>query len=83
MSQGPAACPACGGGDFDEGFIDDMSVGNGRVRWLSGRFRQGFWGGAKGRGAGKGRPVLAYRCTACSRLELFVPSVDDTDPYGV
>jgi hypothetical protein len=65
-------CPACGGTDFEDGFVDDTSVGNGRVRWVAGRFRVNMFGGAKGRGIGRGRPVLAYRCQACDRLELYV-----------
>ncbi|WP_211349026.1 hypothetical protein [Nocardioides litoris] len=62
-------CPRCGSTSFTPGFVDDTV--SGRVRWLAGRFQRGLLGNAKGRGLGRGVPVLAYRCTGCSRLELF------------
>lgn len=82
--SGLATCPQCGGDRFEEGFIDEMSVGNGRVRWAAGQFRAGIFGGARGRGIGRGLPVLAFRCQDCDRLELYVSGVahDSENPYG-
>ena len=60
-------CPNCGSTSFEEGFIDDVL--NGRVRWLRGAMEIGFLGNAKR--SGQQRMILAWRCTTCSRLELY------------
>jgi hypothetical protein len=65
MTPTVPACP-CGGTEYEQGFIDDAV--NGRVRWIQGPLVLGLFGNAKR--SGPKRPVLAMRCTACSRLEL-------------
>jgi hypothetical protein len=66
----PFPCPRCGGLEFEPGFVDDTVQG--RVRWLPGRFERGVFGNAKGRMTRRRHAVLAYRCTACDRLEMYV-----------
>jgi hypothetical protein len=66
MPSAPATCP-CGSTTFEQGFVDDAV--NGRVRWFRGAMRLGIFGNA--RRSGLKRTVLAMRCTACSRLELY------------
>lgn len=62
-------CPFCGGTEYEPGFVDD--VAQGRIRWLAGKLEHGMFGNAKNRTRLPQAPVLAYRCTGCSRLELF------------
>jgi hypothetical protein len=60
-------CTNCGGTEFDEGFIDDVS--SGRVRWLPGVLQMGMFGITNRKGPK--RSILATRCTTCSRLDLY------------
>lgn len=61
-------CPACGAGECEEGFIDE--VGSGAVRWLEGPVEYTAMGNTKSSGT-RQRIVRALRCTACTRLEIF------------
>ncbi len=61
-------CPNCGSTQFNPGFIDDTA--NGIVRWILGPIEFGLLGGLK-RSGRQNRVIVSYRCTGCSRLELY------------
>lgn len=63
------ACPNCGSTQFNPGFIDD-TTGNAAVRWFQGPVEYGLLGGIKRSGRTR-RVIMSYRCTGCSRLELY------------
>lgn len=63
------ACPNCGSTQFNPGFIDD-ATGNASVRWFQGPIEYGLLGGIKRSGRPR-RVIMSYRCTGCSRLELY------------
>ncbi|WP_340537316.1 hypothetical protein [Nocardioides sp. GXZ039] len=62
-------CPNCGSTTYQEGWVDDDRQG--RVRWIAGQLRRSAFGNAKGRVRNAKLSVIAYRCTHCSRLELY------------
>lgn len=64
-------CSNCGGTTFEPGFIGDSGQSSqGFVRWIAGPLERGLFGGARRTGR-KQTQVDAFRCTRCSRLELF------------
>ncbi|MEV0786720.1 hypothetical protein AB0I52_27920 [Streptomyces sp. NPDC050423] len=64
-------CTQCGAVGLEPGFVDDSGQGSrGYARWIAGALERGLLGGAKR----VGRPhwqIDAFRCPACSHLELF------------
>ncbi|MEO9322702.1 hypothetical protein ABFT23_04375 [Nocardioides sp. C4-1] len=64
----PFPCPRCGSFGFEPGFVDDDRQG--RIRWIAGKLERGPMGNARKLGLRK-TSVIAYRCTTCSRLELY------------
>ena len=69
---GPQRCPQCGNLHFEEGFVDDTDeTASGVARWIAGPPERGRFGGVKR--AGKRRhPIIAFRCTVCHHLSLYV-----------
>jgi DNA-directed RNA polymerase subunit RPC12/RpoP len=61
-------CPNCGSTQFNPGFVDDTA--NGIVRWIQGPIEWGLLGGLR-RAGRQHRVIVSYRCTGCSRLELY------------
>lgn len=75
-------CSHCGGSELETGFLEDSGrEGKGYLRWIAGELQTGFFG--KAHNFGKVRvPVDAYRCTACSHLDLFVAPESVPDENG-
>ena len=76
MTNPVMTCPTCGPQEFRPGFIDDVAVDRGAVRWVAGPMQVS----PLGRSASlrrEQRPVLAYACGKCGRLELYVGSAPD------
>lgn len=71
-TNGPAACPACGGRAYEEGFVEGTS--DSLVRYYASPREDGLFG-VKRFGLER-RAVLARRCTGCSRLDLYAPHPD-------
>ncbi|QLY32022.1 hypothetical protein [Nocardia huaxiensis] len=65
-------CTHCGSTGLEPGFIEDAGeYAKGYARWIPGPLEFGPFGGV--RRMGKRRfGIDAWRCTACSHLELFV-----------
>jgi hypothetical protein len=76
-------CTHCGGQDLETGFLEDAGGNDSRgyLRWIPGRLETGIFGGARRLGKVRVR-VDAYRCTACSHLELFVDPASVPDENG-
>lgn len=67
----PLKCTMCGETGLEEGFLEDLAQGNSYGKWIPGPLQLGILGGPKV--FGKPRfAIEAWRCTACSHLELFV-----------
>jgi hypothetical protein len=64
------SCSSCGCETLEPGFLLDYG-GRGYTRWIRGALERGVFGGAKLMGKERW-DVEAYRCTACSKLELYV-----------
>jgi hypothetical protein len=70
--DGPQRCVQCGSTFFEEGFVEDTgSNSQGAVRWIPGLREFGKLGGLKLSGRRR-HPVIAYRCTSCHHLALYV-----------
>ena len=69
---GPQRCSQCGNEFFEEGFVSDEGKGaNGVARWTPGPPVRGLFGLLKLAGRRR-HPILAFRCTICHHLSLFV-----------
>lgn len=68
--EAPLKCRACSGA-LEPGFLMDTMYG-GRMegRWAPGKVEKGLLGGVRIPDRGTST-IVAYRCTACGRLELF------------
>ena len=65
-------CTQCGNPNLDDGFVEDSGQNTrGFARWIAGPLELGPFGGAKRLGRRR-HPILAFRCTECGHLELFV-----------
>ena len=68
---GPPRCPQCGNPYFEEGFLEDVGDAARVTRWIAGPPQRRWFGAVKL--AGKRRhPILAFRCTVCHHLSLYV-----------
>ncbi|MGW4490774.1 hypothetical protein [Streptomyces sp. NPDC004376] len=64
-------CTHCGTVGLEPGFVEDGGqYSRGYARWIQGLLERGPLGGAKRMGRATWQ-IDAYRCTACSHLELF------------
>jgi hypothetical protein len=69
--NGPQRCAQCGSTFFEEGFVEDGGRGApGFARWLPGPLTFGWFGRPKL--PGRRHRILAYRCTSCHHLALYV-----------
>lgn len=73
----PTFCAGCGASDFAEGWVDDVRYAT--VRWVPRPVRRRMMGFQDQ--VSTSRPVRAWRCRSCSRLELYAGD-NDADPYG-
>ncbi|WNI31517.1 hypothetical protein [Streptomyces sp. ITFR-6] len=64
-------CTQCDATGLETGFVEESGQGaRGYARWIAGPLQIGLLGGAKKAGKPT-RRIEAYRCPACSHLELF------------
>jgi hypothetical protein len=69
---GPRQCAQCGNAHFEDGFVaDSVESSPGLTRWIPGDPVRGLLGVLKLSGRRR-HPILAFRCTVCHHLELFV-----------
>jgi hypothetical protein len=69
---GPQRCAQCGNEHFEEGFLaDNVESSPGHARWIPGAPVRGLLGTIKLTGRRRD-PILAFRCTVCHHLELYV-----------
>lgn len=65
------SCSSCGNETLEPGFLMDAGQSSqGAVRWVQGTLERGIFGGAKLWGRPK-TEVETWRCTSCSKLELY------------
>ena len=68
----PQRCPQCGG-SLKSGFLRDLNQHRAESTfWVEGPIVRSFFSGVKLRGRAKAE-VLALRCDACGRLEMYAP----------
>ncbi|MDX6741279.1 hypothetical protein [Actinocorallia sp. A-T 12471] len=64
-------CGQCGGEEFEPGFVEDGGDhSKGFAQWVQGALERGVFGGARRFGRTRWE-IEAWRCTACTHLELF------------
>lgn len=73
MTTLPHRCPQCGG-SLKEGFVrDQREHRHDTAFWVEGPVERSFFFGVRLRGRRKAE-IVALRCDACSRLEMFAPN---------
>jgi hypothetical protein len=69
---GPQRCVQCGSEHFEVGFLaDNVESSPGLARWIPGAPVRGLLGTIKLAGRRR-HPILAFRCTVCHHLALYV-----------